>query len=438
MEKIQSAKGIHDILPQEVVLHRFVQQHVEAVLHAFGYKEIRLPILENTALFKRSIGDTTDIVEKEMYTFTDSGGATLSLRPEGTASCVRACIQHGFIGKGQQQRLWYGGPFFRRERPQKARYRQFYQIGAEIFNCSDASADIELLLMFDTMMERLIDKQSYALEINTLGSTEARSRYCKDLQAYFEKFNNSLSPAMQQRVKRNPLRVLDSKDPQLAEMIANAPSIDTYLDKPARAHFDNIQEGLRLAGVAYRHNPRMVRGLDYYSGHVFEFIAQTSEQAAAATICAGGRYDGLAQQIGGSAVPAAGFAFGLNRFIALYEEMLKVATPTADIYVVCVGTAARRYAMALIKKLHAAFFALQKQMSAPSLPPQILMHLSDDKMTTQLKRANKLQAKIALIFAEDEIRDNTVSIKLMRDEVPQQTMSTGDLTSLAKHLAQWL
>ncbi|MGU9977349.1 MAG: histidine--tRNA ligase [Candidatus Oxydemutatoraceae bacterium WSBS_2016_MAG_OTU14] len=438
MSKIQSVRGIHDILPQQVAVHRHVQYHAEALFHAFGYEEIRLPILEKTALFKRSIGDVTDIVDKEMYTFTDSGDTLLSLRPEGTASCVRACIQHGLIGKGQQQRLWYGGPFFRRERPQKARYRQFNQIGVEIFGFPSATADIELLLMFDELMQRLLVQSDYTLEINTLGNPLARSSYCQALSDYFNRFSNNMNEEIRRRIDKNPLRVMDSKDPNLADMIANAPVITDYLDKESLSHFETIQEGLDSTQVKYRHNPRMVRGLDYYSGHVFEFVANVDGQSSS-TICAGGRYDGLSEQLGGSAVPAVGFAFGLDRFVHLYEGQLQVPERTLDVYAVCVGQNARQHMTVLTRGLHKAFFALaQQESSKRQVLPQIMLHLGDDKLTTQLKRANKLNAKIALIIGDEEVKASSVTIKFMQSDHEQQSFSSDNLALLAQQLLQWL
>lgn len=443
MSKFQSVRGIHDILPEQVVAHKQVESCAQAILQAFGYQEIRLPILEKTELFKRSIGDVTDIVEKEMYTFKDSGDTLLSLRPEGTASCVRAAIQHGLLGglleKGQQ-RLWYSGPFFRRERPQRGRYRQFYQIGAEIFGHAGAEADLELLIMMAELLQRLDVGDAYTLEINTLGDLESRRRYGLALADYFQKFSHDLSEEVRLRVERNPLRVLDSKDPALQDIIAAAPVLGDYLDKASVDHFAQLQEGLGEAKIAYRHNPRMVRGLDYYSRTVFEFLSRREAEEPQYTFCAGGRYDGLVEQLGGRAIPASGFAFGLDRFVSLYREHLQATASTPDVYVVCVGEQARREVPGLMRRIQASLYRMgtARPGQADTRRPQIVFHLGDEKLTTQLKKANKLNARLALIFAQDEMDAQQATVKFMREDKAQKRISIEDMDYFAQQLLQCL
>ncbi len=315
-KSIQSVRGFNDILPERTPAWQHVEGVLKDVLHAYGYEEIRLPLLEHTELFARSIGAATDIVEKEMYTFDDRNGDSLTLRPEGTAGCVRACIEHGLI-HNQQQRLWYTGPMFRHERPQKGRYRQFFQIGAEVFGLEGPDIDAEIILMTSRMLKAL-GLDDVTLTLNSLGTAEARADYRERLVTYLRGHVDSLDADSRRRLDTNPLRVLDSKSPETQAVLADAPSLAEHLDSGSREHFDRLCTLLDEAGVAYTVNPRLVRGLDYYGRTVFEWI--TDRLGAQGTVCAGGRYDGLVEQIGGRSTPAIGFGLGLDRLVALLEE----------------------------------------------------------------------------------------------------------------------
>jgi len=316
-----------------------VEDTLRAVLASYGYREIRMPVVEKTELFKRSIGEVTDIVEKEMYTFTDRNGDSLTLRPEGTASCVRACIQHGLI-HNQVQRLWYTGPMFRHERPQKGRYRQFYQVGVEVFGLEGPDIDAELLIMTARLWKR-IGLRGLVLQLNSLGTVEARVAFKGALVEYLQAHFEQLDADSQRRLETNPLRILDSKNPDVHTLLGDAPRLSDYIDEDSRAHFDALLSLLDAAGVEYEINPRLVRGLDYYGLTVFEWV--TDQLGAQGTVCAGGRYDALVDYLGGKATPAVGFAMGLERLIALLENQQTVFPDSAPhLYLVAMGNAAQR------------------------------------------------------------------------------------------------
>ncbi len=318
MAKINAIRGMNDILPDQTPVWHFLENSVKSVLSAYGYSEIRMPIVEQTDLFKRSIGEVTDIVEKEMYTFEDRNGESLTLRPEGTASCVRAGEEHGLLFN-QAQRLWYQGPMFRYEKPQKGRYRQFHQIGVETFGMASADIDAEVIMLSARLWKQLGILDAVTLQLNSLGSNEARAEYKEALVAYLSARKDQLDEDSQRRLSSNPLRILDSKDPQTQSLLDDAPSLSDYLDTESREHFAELCEMLDQAGIAYELNPRLVRGLDYYCKTVFEWV--TDKLGAQGTVCAGGRYDGLVKQLGGRPTPAVGFAMGVERLILLLETL---------------------------------------------------------------------------------------------------------------------
>ncbi len=415
-KRIQSIRGMHDVLPPESGVLRAIEQTTQDVLQQYGYQEIRMPLLEQTELFKRSLGEVTDIVEKEMYTFEDRNGDSLTLRPEGTASCVRAGIQHGFL-YGQPQRLWYCGPFFRHERPQKGRYRQFHQLGVETFGFVGPDIDAELIILSAHMWKNINLPMQPRLEINSLGSSQARKQYREKLIAYFQEHEDKLDKEAQQRLLTNPLRILDSKNSDMQEMIQNAPSLLEHLDAESAEHFLQLQKMLDAANIEYTINPRLVRGLDYYSKTVFEWVAEGL--GAQATICAGGRYDGLVDQLGGKPCPAAGFAIGLERLASLLEGTQQVQVladiSRIDAYMVLMGEAAEIAGMQLASQI-------RSQLPISS----VVTNCGGGSIKSQMKRADKSQARLAFILGEDELKNQTVTVKFMREKRDQEIISQSD------------
>ncbi|MFA7096476.1 MAG: histidine--tRNA ligase [Gammaproteobacteria bacterium] len=404
---IQAIRGMNDILPDQTPYWQRLEDTVRAVLSAYGYQEIRLPLLEKTELFRRSIGEVTDIVEKEMYTFEDRNGDSLTLRPEGTAGCVRAGIENGLL-YNQVQRLWYAGPMFRHERPQKGRYRQFYQIGVEAFGMAGPDIDAELLFM-TARIWRELGLQGVRLQINSLGSTAARAAYRKILVEYLAARQESLDEDSRRRLHTNPLRILDSKNPDMQPLIEGAPRLLDYLDDESRAHFEALQALLEGAGIPYEVNPRLVRGLDYYCKTVFEWV--TDQLGAQGTVCAGGRYDGLVEQLGGKATPAAGFAMGLERLVAMMElSGVAPADQRPHAYFVMAGQAAEHQGMILAERLRTA---------CPGL--RLLVNCGGGGFKSQMKRADRSGADFALILGDDEVVQRRIGVKPLRDERPQQT-----------------
>lgn len=404
---------MNDILPEQTPHWQTVEEILAAVLASYGYREIRLPMLEATELFHRSIGEVTDIVEKEMYTFADRNGDSLTLRPEGTAGCVRAVLQHGLLNQGAQ-RLWYYGPMFRHERPQRGRYRQFYQIGVEVFGSQDATVDAELILMTARFWRRL-GLTGLRLQLNSLGSSTARAHYQERLIDFFTAHQNQLDKECQQRLYNNPLRILDSKNPALENLIKQAPRLLDYLDGESREHFEALQAMLDDAGIAYEINPRLVRGLDYYTRTVFEWV--TDQLGTQGTVCAGGRYDGLVEQLGGEPTPAVGFALGLERLIALLNEQGRLEKPAAvDLYLVAVGVQAERQSLSLAEQWREAMPAARLQ-----------VNYGGGSFKNQLKRADRSGARWALILGEDEVAQGTVGIKHLREAKPQQSVPQVEL-----------
>ena len=407
---IQTLRGMHDILPDQSGKWYWLESKIRTTLTGYGYHEIRMPIVEKTALFKRSIGEVTDIVEKEMYTFEDRNGDSLTLRPEGTASCVRACIQHGIL-HNQQQHLWYLGPMFRHERPQKGRYRQFHQVGVETFGIEGPEAEAELLAMTARLWKTL-GIAPVTLELNSLGSPQARIQYREKLSAYFSRYKEALDADSLRRLDSNPLRILDSKNPEMAELIEQAPSLVDYLDPESVEHFEQLKSLLDAMDIEYVVNPRLVRGLDYYNRTVFEWISD--DLGAQGTICAGGRYDSLVKQLGGRQVPAAGFAMGLERLLELIqpnEEIRTLGQPHA--YLVAVGEGAQSRACTLAERLRSDIAGLRLWVNAGA-----------GGFKAQLKRADKSGAWLALILAEEEMQNSMISVKTLREAAgSQQTLN---------------
>ena len=408
---------MHDILPDQSPLWQHLEETVRNLFQRYGYREIRTPILEMTELFKRSIGEVTDIVEKEMYTFEDRNGDSLTLRPEGTAGCVRACMEHGLL-HNQVQRLWYQGPMFRHERPQKGRYRQFHQIGLEAFGMPGPDIYLEVILLTARLWHEL-GIEGLELQINSLGTAEERRTYREELVAYLRRHEEQLDEDSRRRLESNPLRILDSKNPEMAELIAAAPSLMEYLGETSREHFEMITRGLAAAGQEYVVNPRLVRGLDYYSRTVFEWV--TDRLGAQGTVCAGGRFDGLVEQLGGRPTPAVGFAIGLERIIAVLETLDRVPpAPAPDAYMVVMGEAAAEHGLVLAERLRHALPQLKLQVNC-----------GGGSFKAQFKRADRSGARLALILGEDELANNRVSVKWLREARDQETVGQ---EQLADHL----
>ena len=400
---------MHDILPPESDAWQWLEGQVRELMAAYGYAELRTPLLERTELFKRSIGEVTDIVEKEMYTFEDRNGDSLSLRPEQTASCVRAGIEHGIL-HNRTQRLWYTGPMFRHERPQKGRYRQFHQIGVEAFGLAGPDIDLEVLLLGERLWRELGLADLVHLEINSLGTPESRRAYREALVDHFGQHAALLDADEQRRLEENPLRLLDSKNPALQEAIANAPVMTDSLDADSRAHFEWILAGLDAAGVSYRVNPRLVRGLDYYTGTVFEWV--TDRLGAQSAVCAGGRYDGLVEQLGGRSTPALGFAMGVERLLALLEADQRLPAPRSPhACLLPVGERAGREGLLLAERLR------------DSLPKLRLDTLcGGGSLKSLFRRADRSGAALALVLGDDELDAGMIALKPLREDAPQEAL----------------
>ncbi len=412
---IQAIRGMNDILPEQTPYWQHLEDTVRRVLGSYGYREVRMPIVERTELFARSIGEVTDIVEKEMYTFADRNGDSLTLRPEGTAGCVRAGIENGLL-HNQVQRLWYLGPMFRHERPQKGRYRQFHQIGAEVFGLPGPDIDAELILMTARMWRDLGLAGGVELQLNSLGTAEARNAYRERLVTYLSDHHARLDEDSRRRLQSNPLRILDSKNPEMQEIIAGAPLLLDHLDGESQEHFDRLRSVLDEAGLAYTLNPRLVRGLDYYGRTVFEWV--TTELGAQGTVCAGGRYDGLVEHLGGRATPGVGFAMGLERLVALLESGGQARPVHGDphAYLVLVGERAERAGMQLAERLRDAVAGLR-----------LLTHCGGGGFKAQLKRADRSGAELALLLGDDELDSGTVGVKPLRSDADQERLDEAAL-----------
>lgn len=414
-KSVQAIRGMNDLTPEVLASWQHVESVAKRVLRAYGYREIRFPIVEKSELFSRSIGEDTDIVEKEMYTFEDRNSDSLTLRPEGTASCVRASIEAGLL-HNQLQRFWYMGPMFRHERPQKGRYRQFHQVGVETFGMPGPDVDAELIFMSARLWKELgID--GLGLEINSLGSTQARLAYRENLIKYLEPRRSSLDSDSLRRLERNPLRILDSKNPELKEIIEGAPILSDCLDNESREHFEELKECLDAAGIQYTVNPRLVRGLDYYNRTVFEWF--TDKLGAQNTICAGGRFDGLVEQLGGKATPAAGFAVGLERIIELVDSETIDCRELPDVYFVLPGSEAGKRGALLAESLRDKGWRIQ-------------CHSGDGSLKSQMKKADISGAAFALILGEDEIKNGSAAIKELRESGEQITIKFDEIESFLR------
>lgn len=414
---IQAIRGMNDILPQQIPYWHMVENVIRELTDSYGYEEIRFPIVEHTELFSRAVGEVTDIVEKEMYTFTDRNEDLLSLRPEGTAGCVRAGIQNGLL-YNQIQRLWYMGPMFRHERPQRGRYRQFYQFGVEVFGLSGPDIDAELLFMMARFWKLLGLENQVVLQLNSLGTKETRIAYKAILIEYFEKHKEQLDADCQRRLYTNPLRILDSKNPEMQAMIKGAPKLLEHLDQESKDHFSALCTLLDAAGINYEVNPTLVRGLDYYSITVFEWV--TDQLGAQGTVCAGGRYDQLVEQLGGKPTPAIGFALGLERLVELLSAKEEIINQPF-VYMVMLGEKAQQYGFLLAEKLRDAL---------PSL--KLLVNCGEGSFKSQFKRADKSGAKFAVIIGDDEVLSELISVKYLREDKPQQQMSVAELIKFLK------
>lgn len=425
VKKIQAIRGMNDLLPNASPRWQFLEARVRDLMARYGFAEIRTPIVEQTALFARSIGEVTDIVEKEMYTFDDRNGDSLTLRPEGTASCVRAAMQHGLL-HNQTQRLWYQGPMFRHERPQKGRYRQFHQVGVETYGLDGPDIDAEVILLSARLWQELGLAEHVTLELNSLGSAEARAAYRDTLTAYFEQHGEVLDDDSRRRLTTNPLRILDSKNPEMAEVIAGAPQLIDHLDEASREHFERLKTLLEAAGIGYVVNPRLVRGLDYYSRTVFEWT--TDALGSQGTICAGGRYDGLVEQLGGKPTPAVGFAMGIERLVLLLETLDLVpaeALGGCDAYLVPMDDASTPEALALAESLRTAL---------PGLT--LTLHCGGGSFKSRMKKADKSGAPLAILLGEDERADQAVTLKFLRDDREQQRVAQSGLADTLASLTE--
>lgn len=416
-KKIQAVRGMNDILPSQTPLWQHLEATIRHQLATYSYQEIRLPLLEATELFARSIGEVTDIVEKEMFTFTDRNGDSLTLRPEGTAGCVRAGIEQGLF-YNQTQRLWYLGPMFRHERPQKGRYRQFHQIGAEVYGLSGPDIDAEMIIM-TARFWRQLGLSDLELQINSLGSANARAAYKEQLGHYFTAHYSQLDADSQRRLSTNPLRILDSKNPEMQALIESAPQLLEHLDEESQTHFATLKQILDQTGIRYRVNPRLVRGLDYYNKTVFEWVTQ--QLGAQGTICAGGRYDTLVEQLGGQPTPAIGFALGMERLVLLLAQSnLPLPNPAPHVYLMTMGDQAMQQGFRLAESLRD---------DLPQL--RLLVHCGGGSFKNQFKRADKSGAQIALVLGENELEQQQITLKYLRTEQPQISVA---LTKLADYL----
>ena len=412
MAKIQAIRGMNDVLPEQTPAWHFLEQTMRDLLASYAYREIRFPVLEQTQLFKRSIGEVTDIVEKEMYTFEDRNGDSLSLRPEGTASCVRAAEQHGLL-YNQTQKLWYMGPMYRHERPQKGRYRQFYQMGVEAFGMPGIDIEAEVLMLCYDLWQKLGIADALTLQINNLGTSQDRTSYGDALKTYLMEHRDSLDEDSQRRLDKNVLRILDSKDPQTQEILANAPQMPDYISEASAASFSDLQCLLESAGIAFEVNTRLVRGLDYYNGLVFEWL--TDKLGAQSAVCSGGRYDGLSKQLGGTDTPGVGFALGMERLILLLKELDRIppeSSRTVDVYIAVIGAGVTHQAQMLARQIRD---------SLPHL--RVLTHCGGGKYNSQLKKAFASGARCALILEGEETLAE-IKTKILDDDGATDTVAS--------------
>lgn len=424
-KSLQAIRGMNDILPQQTPAWRYLERTLAELLSSYGYQEIRLPIVEYTELFARGIGEGTDVVDKEMYTFLDRNEESLTLRPEGTAGCVRAVLEHGLNGAGQVQKLWYAGPMFRYEKPQKGRYRQFHQVGVEAFNLPGPDVDAELIILTHRLWQQLGLGDAVTLQLNSLGSSEARVAYREALVAYLTQHFERLDEDSQRRLITNPLRILDSKNPDTQALLTEAPLLIDYLDEESKAHFEGVKARLSAVGIDFEINPKLVRGLDYYNRTVFEWV--TDKLGAQGTVCAGGRYDGLVTQLGGKPTPGVGFAMGVERLVLLLETLKLLPDSlqqNADLYLCAFGEPAELAALALAEQLRDQL---------PQL--RVLVNNGGGSFKSQFKKADKSGAAYALILGESELAARQIGCKPLRHDGEQQTLGWD---ALAAHLTTCL
>ncbi|MGC9385975.1 MAG: histidine--tRNA ligase [Hydrogenovibrio sp.] len=419
-KQITAIRGMNDVFGEQAQAFDYLVDSAQSVLRQYGFSPIRLPIVEKTELFARSIGEVTDIVEKEMYTFDDRNGDSLTLRPEGTAGCVRAVIENG-LAHNQVQKLYYTGPMFRYERPQKGRYRQFHQLGVEVFGLDSVDADAELIVLTARLWEQL-GLENLELQINSLGSQSARQAYRDLLVEYLETRQSDLDEDSLRRLETNPLRILDTKNPEMKEVVAKAPKLIDHLDEDSKQHYQALKAYLDDVGIAYVENPNLVRGLDYYNRTVFEWV--TTELGAQGTVCAGGRYDGLVEQIGGKPTPAVGFAMGIERLMALLmDHQLVVPASQPDVYIVLAGESAKRPGLVISEQIRDQL---------PHLT--VWMHCGGGSFKSQFKKADKSGAAIALVLGEDEVAQQKVAVKYLRENRDQMLL---DWSEVSHHLAEF-
>lgn len=420
-KSIQAVRGMNDILPEESLLWQQAESRIRRTMRSYGYQEIRTPIIERTELFKRSIGEVTDIVEKEMYTFLDRNEESMTMRPEGTACVVRAGIQHGLL-HNKIQRLWYQGPYFRYERPQKGRYRQFHQCSAEVFGLPGPDIDAELIVLSAHLLERLGLQSFVKLELNTLGSNEARKKYREKLVEYLTKNKSKLDKDSLNRLDKNPLRILDSKNPEMQDLIEKAPQLLNHLDKESMEHFEKLQEYLNNAGIQYEINPRLVRGLDYYNATVFEWT--TTKLGAQGAVCGGGRYDNLIPQLGGKPTPALGFSIGMERAILLMQQSDEIDLgKKKDLHAYLITDGEK----AFVGGLKVANYLRSNVKNL-----RLLLHCGGGSIKSQFKKADKSGAKYAIIIGEHEMKTHCVSLKFLREDLPQQMLYQDELAEYLK------
>lgn len=415
--KITAIKGMPDVLPEQTLQWQYLENKIRNIMQAYAYSEIRMPLLERTNLFARSIGEVTDIVEKEMYTFLDKNSESLTLRPEGTAGCVRACIEHSLLRNQQQQRLWYMGPMCRYERPQKGRLRQFTQLGVEAFNLPGPDVDAELLAICSRLWHELKVQDLVNLQINSIGDLSSRNAYKNELLQYLNDNINALDEDSKRRLHSNPLRILDSKNEDMQALIANAPILLDYIDAESKEHFAKLQELLIQLNINFTINPRLVRGLDYYNRTVFEWV--TDKLGSQSAVCAGGRYDNLVSMLGGPQSYGVGFAIGLERVLLLLEAASLQVQKSIDGYLMCIGDNAEKKRLLIAEELRTLLpnFSLETNMTGGSF-------------ANLFKKADKSGAKVALIVGDDEVQNNTISIKFLRTEGMQQTVAMNDVQSI--------
>lgn len=414
-DRIQAVRGMNDVLPDQTPIWRYVEDTMIECLKRYAYKEMRFPLVESTQLFKRTIGEITDIVEKEMYTFDDLNGDSITLRPEGTAGCLRACLEHGLL-YNQVQKLWYMGPMFRHERPQKGRYRQFNQLGAEVFGIPGTAAELELLLLSHSFWQKLGFADHVSLQINSLGDLQERHKHKQLLIEYMRDHFDALDADSKNRLDKNPLRILDSKNPQMQDLIAKAPKLLDVLGETSKSLFASLCNGLDMLKIPYTINPVLVRGLDYYGHTVFEWV--TDKLGSQATICAGGRYDILVEHLGGTPTPAVGFALGIERIILLMETLKldEIPASTSSLFIIASNEEAMLKGLVMAESIRAAH---------PQM--EVVMNTSGGSLKSQFKKADKSGARLALILGEDEIKNNQVSIKHLREQSEQITVASNQI-----------